>query len=253
MGARAGRCSSAAARAGLSVSGSADAWALQECAGSGGCSTALHASHDGGKTWAVVAHDVVAPSFISDQVGWAVSRSPARPGPLATRDGGKTWTELPLPCTGESSNPNGLHFADAQRGWLLCAGQPGAGSQAKAVYATADGGKSWTPAVEVSFSAGSVNGLSRGGYASGLFFLADGHGWLWESRGGLFASAGGGKNWLGLPTAQPESIEVSSAWFLNPTLGYLLRRNIGQGRTKLLLTRAGDQSGTVLHSWQRPG
>jgi len=233
----------------LSVTGSADVWAdAGDC--SNGCRGWLLASHDGGATWAEVAGDGAEPSFVAGGTGWALGLTGANL--RATHDGGHTWTALEQPCTGQPYDARALSFPTAAKGWLLCSGQPGAGSQAKAVYATTDGGKSWTTAVEVPFTGGVVNGLPRGGYAGGIFFRPDGHGWLWMARGGFFASADGGRNWEGLLLARPESAEVRSAWFLSDTLGWVVRQNMEQGRWELLQTRDGGQSGTLLQSWALP-
>ncbi|MDR9855246.1 YCF48-related protein [Paenibacillus sp. VCA1] len=54
---------------------------------------------------------------------------------LATADGGKVWTDHPIPKSSGVSDASGLYFADAKHGWLRFYG---------GTAATGDGGLSWS-------------------------------------------------------------------------------------------------------------
>lgn len=106
---------------------------------------------DGGKTFDTVFTSktpnslVWKISFPSDQVGY-VAVQDATQGPptfAKTIDGGKTWTEMPLPQQGTSSkNPYpaiGVGFITENVGWM----SPEDGTMP--TYVTTDGGNTWTP------------------------------------------------------------------------------------------------------------
>lgn len=79
---------------------------------------------------------------------------------LVTHDAGATWQERPDPCTfGWFGDALSLSV-DATRLWLVCGGQPGAGSQGpKAVFTSADDGASWDTVWKTAFSPGYVHGI----------------------------------------------------------------------------------------------
>lgn len=203
-------------------------------------------SRDSGRTWQRIETGCAAGE--SAQLSWLGGESAglictaaqaARQGygvPQLTRDGGKTWRPVSLPCGGFAS------VVSPQVGFTLCAGQPGAGAQAKDLFATADGGEHWQQ------MAGSQQGqqLPRSGYASGLFFLDADHGWLTEDRGGLVATADGGRTWNALPVPPPgEEHFLGPVRFFTPLQGYLVARTGGQ--SLLLATADGGKTWAQLY------
>jgi photosystem II stability/assembly factor-like uncharacterized protein/DNA-binding CsgD family transcriptional regulator len=107
----------------------------------------LFRTADGGSTWTVIS--VPCPpdpnkgftytgalSFIDTQKGWVGCFSPVtdKDWPLfKTTDGGDTWQTLPRTSFGA----NHLAFVDQTTGWAGTSGH---------LYATSDGGQTWTPA-----------------------------------------------------------------------------------------------------------
>ncbi len=116
-------------------------------------------SVDGGATWSAIEPQVPAMSapqpgfptwsslhfaFPSAQVGYAAIEPEDAPyGPdnvvLATRDGGRTWSSLPLPAGLHAFG--GLDFPTPEHGWIT-GGAPGTCDQ---IWQTRDGGQTWSP------------------------------------------------------------------------------------------------------------
>ena len=110
---------------------SRNAWAV-------GPSTLLR-TQDGGETWApVMADDDYfsgnAVQFLDDWHGWVVSHGGAL---RSTSDGGRTWTQVPLPLA-KDERPTlwDITFTDAAQGWIV--GEQGV------IFHTEDGGSTWT-------------------------------------------------------------------------------------------------------------
>lgn len=127
---------------GLECSGRSDLWILAE----GRDDDTLWHSPNGGRIWADLTREVgvVPPSFgartvgtfLSSGDGWlVVEASDGVAAPVRTRDGGRTWTELPSP------------FAPLQHAETLAFGENGTGvvlTTDRAAYLTTDGGASWS-------------------------------------------------------------------------------------------------------------
>jgi photosystem II stability/assembly factor-like uncharacterized protein len=112
--------------------------------GTAGSCTILHTS-DGGQSFASVFTSQTPTSvcwkisFPSDQVGYvSVQDALTGPGTFAkTTDGGKTWTEKPLPLMDDAYHSIGIGFITDEIGWVSSelASQP--------TYRTFDGGETW--------------------------------------------------------------------------------------------------------------
>ena len=230
------------------------AWTTLGGCGSGTrCSQpVVFASEDAGLTWSAVSHDNLARlSFVSPKDGWAIrTQSNAAPAPLAvTSDGGATWTDAGNPC------PHGtllqdVRFASRSQGWVLCTGEPGAGNQFKAVLESSDGGRTWHETSGVLFRLGKRvtmgTGLPSSGYALGIFFLANGHGWLWMSREYSYVTEDGGRSWRPMKAVSaPEVRYPLSIWFTAPPEGLVLLWDGERNAYSLLRTSNGGAS------WQR--
>lgn len=101
-----------------------------------------------------------------------------------SRDSGRSWKSVPAPCQWPG--------ADALAAWspsdlaLACGSQPAAGSEAKAFYASVDGGRSWRPAGQLPFGPGYIASLAA----------ADANTWaLGEGRGQIETTTDGGRRW----------------------------------------------------------
>lgn len=90
---------------------------------------------DAGKTWINQNNELpnaVSMFFLNGKVGWAVGGAKTL---VKTNDGGRNWVEQ-WPDTGRHVESSTVYFSDTRNGWML------AGS---ALYATKDGGVTWTP------------------------------------------------------------------------------------------------------------
>lgn len=236
------------------VRGTTHAWAAVEpfesCTTSmaSPCATRLVHSSDGGLTWRLGAKHLLTPSFVSERVGFAIRSRPGaeKMGPLMrTLDGGRTWRRLGGPCLGEKGA--GLSFVSLRRGWALCTGQPGAGNQAKAVFETRNGGRTWRLVAHAYWTGSRGHGgLSLGGYPYGISFSAEGNGLLWQARGDTFSTRDGGRNWQRLEITDPEVAEVQAGYVVSASIRFLLLRTF---EYQLLRSRGGGWQ--IVHRWDR--
>lgn len=197
---------------------------------------ALLHSGDRGRTWSTFARARVRePSFATATDGWALSRA----GLVATHDGGVTWHALRQPCGPTfGTSPPKLSLATPSTGWLVCVSTPGAGQQPKAVYETRDGGRNWRLRSTNWFGRRRLGSVPAVGYADGISFLPNGHGWLPESRSSSYETRDGGTRWRPLPFSSPDVVEAHAAELLDDRLGVAL---IFYAR-RLAFTRDGGQT-----------
>jgi photosystem II stability/assembly factor-like uncharacterized protein len=188
-----------------------------------------------GKDWvSVIGGPVAALDLVDPTHGWIVNDDQLK----ATADGGATWNSLPSPCKGGSFGLR-LSFTSQTKGWVLCPGEPGAGSQSKSLYRTIDGGQSWITVAETGNLGTPPQGpLPRGGYVADLYFRDDTHGWISLARGTIIATDDGGQSWSGLPSIEVEAVFPGTVQFFSPTQG-------------LAILQSGGQS--ILHSTQDGG
>lgn len=219
----------------LSVAAGQLGWAQSATCGEADCRYTLLHTRDGGETWAASDQPVRFPSFADADHGWAVSDV----GLVATQDGGRSWQTVTSPCRNPTHEVRAVHRLSPLRGWVGCVGQPGAGQQLKAVYTTADGGRTWQAATDP----------GGGGYLGGLFFLPDGRGWLWETRGPTLATADGGKTWQPMAITRAEVVEAYSLWFASPRAGFALLRDNEARIWSLVTTTDGGRHWAPVASW----
>jgi photosystem II stability/assembly factor-like uncharacterized protein len=196
----------------------------------GACAASVEVSHDAGTTWHATAADppvAEEPGLsVADQDlelaritltrAYVLSFGPAPTGVGSalgglgyTADGGRTWAFRPDPC------PAGFNFGQevAASGtedlWMVCASQPSAGSQAKALYRSSNGGQQWTltAAANAPVLSGNVSlpvggDLPVSGYVSpdslgheNLAVLTPTRAWLFPDRSGVFTTTDGGHTW----------------------------------------------------------
>ncbi len=152
-----------------------------------------------------------------------------------TSDGGMTWTTITVPFSGSM-----LAFLDESNGWALADLGAGAGSNAVAVFQTADGGTNWIRTyVNDPNSADAGDSLPLGGIKSDLIPLNMQTAWV---SGVTYASGSvylyrtddGGYTWtpvslplpIGAENAQV-SIEKDQMKFVSASDGFLAVRVVG--------------------------
>ena len=125
--------------------------------------------------------------------GWVV-KAPARPYSQPeqlwqTTDAGATWARLPDPCyqPSQATDLAGLASPDGTHLFEVCAGNPGAGQEGKALMASADGGA----------TAHLVGRLPLGGLFSGIAAVSPEDVVVAASSGAgfLYSSTNGGRTW----------------------------------------------------------
>jgi photosystem II stability/assembly factor-like uncharacterized protein len=235
--------------------GLAQVWSRTPC---GNCQAKWIRTEDGGRTWRVVgtAPWVLRPSFPSRRVGFAMSSKQADAGDLMkTVDAGRTWRRIGSPCSkgwGGYAWGAALSFVSPTRGWLLCTGQPDAGSQSKALYVTSDGGRRWRRILNAHFERGRIRlgGLQSSGYAHEISFDRSGHGLLWGSRGYSLWTADGGRHWHPVSATSPEIREGWSGSVVSDRIAFLLVHDTGARRyQKLVRTADAGRTWKLVRDW----
>lgn len=203
----------------LDTAGVADAWAV-------GDDTLLHTA-DAGRTWAVLARGLFsAVSFADRAAGIAVVGTQL----ATTGDGGRTWRPRRSPCT-QATDPIDVSASGTSRRYVLCTGQPGAGSQPRALWQSVDGGRTWKCTYcDLSMSPG---------YAQGIDFVGA-RGWLWYRRGRFTSTPDGGRSWTTLPIGKPEAVEGESASHYSGRGGYALLHDTRLRPLRLRLAHTTD-------------
>ena len=196
----------------------------------------LDETTDGGATWTAVgrAPFVGEIQFTTASDGWGVSdptrwinqgQTPVGGGEAyGTTDGGHTWQRVqliaPREYAGLPATAGAPAFFGPQRGVLpVRYRDPASGNQYLVVFATADGGRTWT-AHRVPATA-DLRG-DQWGIASGLAFSApSAREWLFFAGRTLYATSDSGRSWatvhVGLPAVAPQAIS-----FTTPATGWAI-------------------------------
>jgi photosystem II stability/assembly factor-like uncharacterized protein len=250
---------------GMTVAGS-EAWALVgPCPVTSQpqpCDNRILHSPDGGSTWDTLGRaPVYELRFATPLVGWALSTNAVLGSagqPVArTLDGGRTWVEVPSPCPGEAPLPSSVDFVDADHGWVACVGDAATIQQGKAVFETTDGGSTWETRAQILTGAQQAGDLNIGGHTPQLFFLPDGHGWLWMSRDCLYKTTDRGQTWTrtgGTDLCERDLDEISSVQFLDDHDGFALVRSPAEGAGSkatmtMLTSHDGGATWSVVQAW----
>ena len=126
----------------------------------------------------------------------------------------------------------------------MCASQASAGTQAKAIYRSSDGGLAWTLAAAANATVLSGNvvlpasgGLPVGGYVSpyslgheNLAVLSPTTAWLFPDRAGVFETSNGGLSWEPVTAlARAGLVEggTGDVVFVNATHGWVCETGVG--------------------------
>jgi hypothetical protein len=178
----------------------------------GGCVTAeFDVTQDGGATWTPqslpldnLGLELEAPVFTSGQDGSMLGFSGGGGGSVlvyVTVDAGETWTAHAAP----GWYPHAVDFIDADTGWLLSTDTMEAGYPA-GLYATHDGGETWTTLQPLDNGPPTVEGFVLNG--SVLDFVSPSLGWT-DTRTGtadtILQTTDGGLTWA------PVAVQVSPA------------------------------------------
>jgi len=224
----------------------------QACAGQNGAfgckpQGTISITSDGGKTWRVLLRT---PRPVM-QVTVDGTHEQARfddGETIGSSDGGLHWAPVVVPPVTEVAGPcPPFTVAFLVAGWALCGTQSSAGNQGKSVYRlTATGWKRITATVGTTYG-----GISSYGYVQGIAMADDGFGVIWESRGTLYVTRDGGRNWTGLPkVAQPEVDFGVQAIALQHGVAFALLANGGGEKRRLVETTDAGRSWRVAHTWR---
>jgi len=227
------------------------------------CALALEQSVDGGETWSAVGSAgitlmggaTIAPHVelarITLDRAYVLSGTSGQPGGgtvlMYTADGGLSWQPRPVPCTAPFDLGAEIAASGTDDLWFLCGSQASAGSQAKLLYRSADGGLTWYLAAQATAlgttppPASEPNTLPLGGYVApfsighkNLAVASPTTAWLYPTRATLFETVTGGRSWAmvpGLDTAGFGSGSPGNVTFISATQGWICEYGIGLWHT----------------------
>lgn len=175
---------------------------------------------DGGETWTDISpvdwDDSMVPSngfFLNAEHGWVLQTDAVdfeRGVFFHTSDGGATWEKVETPF---GAGP--ITFIDGRSGWVMTGLGAGAGSQAIAIFATRDGGKTWTEVYRRDTGEPEPPGeIPLGGSKQGITFRDALHGWVAGSVPAdnityLYATENGGFNFQQQEIPMPTGIDTA--------------------------------------------
>ncbi|HSP82014.1 MAG TPA: glycoside hydrolase domain-containing protein [Myxococcaceae bacterium] len=159
-------------------------------------------THNGGATWTNVTpgrglEGVTGTDFLDSTRGWLAGvdvTAAERLVVLETRDGGRSWGELPVAAsaleTGDVYKRAEVQFIDAERGWLLGQVATGQAFSLGRLFRTTDGGRSW-------------ESLPPPPAAGRILFVDAGRGFMVGAPVAekLYTTEDGGRSWRELPLA----------------------------------------------------
>jgi photosystem II stability/assembly factor-like uncharacterized protein len=212
-----------------------DLWAIEGfCGYYYPCDYRLVSSADAGATW----QPAIVPPAILGGLGGSVGLIKAGPQDawivsvtgkgsaalIGTHDGGATWDDLTLPCSGFEGLP-AVAATDAAHLWLLCSGQPGAGNQAKWLYKSSDGGAQWRLVAETAWlERAGLRNLPTGGYARQLVATSDQKAFMGLGRGQLWMTRDGGQEWDCTGVPNEGDVGILDIFFIDDDHGWAATR-----------------------------
>lgn len=191
--------------------------------------TNIFRTQDGGATWRDITPPQPTPppgvnlvaigDFLDASTGWVAYGGQDYP-PLPyvyvwyTHDGGTTWqfSAIDSSVSPEAFSPMFIDFADDQHGWLMFYLGAGMMHQYAAIFATRDGGATWTDILDP-YSDGGIQSFAK----TGMVFVDSQTGWLARDGHGvdpiphIFRTSDGGGTWerIDLPAqaGEPDFID----------------------------------------------
>ena len=171
---------------------------------------------------------------------------------LHTSDGGRAWTRAPKPTKCLSEFPD-IDLVTPRLGWMVCAGEGGAGNEPKAVFSTRDGGRTWREGAfaEALNHPEERGGMSLLGYPAGIAFAPNGFGLMWESRGTVYFTRDGGSHWQHKRHLALFDVDFGrgASAFANGT-GFVLLSYPGGPLTRLVETRDFGRTWHLVRRWR---
>ena len=223
---------------------------------------ALAESPDGGRTWpparalppvTTVGSDLLSPpvdtaSLVRTSVSTGyvvVSTTATAATEFATTDGAQTWHQVLVPCLGGWAEA--LDQAFDHTLWLVCAGQPGAGSQLKSVMRSLDSGKTWVqgsicPPLVTSTTyppCTEANGLGIG-YLGGMAAASSATAFIDGDRSPVTVTHDGGKTWALTNPLIGEINGSAGLFFANQRDGWVISETYGNGGPLWRTTDGGE-------------
>ncbi len=201
------------------------------------CPLAVDISIDDGATWSATAATpplsfVPTPALgdqglelarITRSRAYLLSYGPtAAPRLIYTADDGQSWVTRVDPCPGTSASGQQVAASATTDLWMLCGSVAGAGSQAKELFRSQDGGQQWdlaasasTPGLVPATGSAAGSGLPTVGYVSpyslgheNLAVLTAATAWLFPDGSEVFHTSDGGSHWSPLTQLVHEGFVV---------------------------------------------
>ena len=176
----------------------------------------LLATNDGGKSWqqrSASTQDVIRDIFfIDERNGWTVcevneyelkEKDDPRAYLMRTIDGGENWEQIKIKGLDVDARFTRVVFSRGGRGWVF--------GEAGLIYATRDGGLSWTRLQSP------TRHLLLGGT-----FIDDDRGWLVGAGATIIQTSDGGDTWYQsrLPQGITDPVRFAAASFINNRIGW---------------------------------
>jgi photosystem II stability/assembly factor-like uncharacterized protein len=194
------------------------AWAETACApGAAPCTARLLSQPERGGAWTTIGpvpQAVQGPAFSNGAVSgpylvrsgtraWVIDGNEQKPALVSTSDGGRVWTQLPLPCAYGANMTLGA--SSANQVMLACANE-GGWPAPQSVWTSSDGGAHWTLRSRSWYTdfqppEPNVGSLDNGGAPIGLAVIDGDTAWMVNDRGDDLVTHDAGVRWS--PAALP--------------------------------------------------
>ena len=166
---------------------------------------------------------------------WIVTGGGPGASSLVTSSDGASWRTLPDPCTGLGADRalGGVAPVDSTRIFLLCVGNPGAGSESKHVLFSTDAGAHATPAKSDAPRGGDTGAGDFAAASARVVAIAARSGASW-----VYRSADGGATWQTPLQEGDGGVGYFDLGFTTPAQGVVIYGQPGgPAPSKLLMTR----------------
>jgi photosystem II stability/assembly factor-like uncharacterized protein len=216
---------------------------------------ALLETRDGGQTWELKSTESFGDiHFASDTDGWAAQVPNQTAALLHTANGGRTWSEVPVPWPHRGTSGVALAPAAVRGNTIVALGSDIDGHLSRIfVDVSTDGGRTWSMRdgpPDTVFSSSEPVALG----------VTDADHWQLGGVSKLWTTSDGGRTWTQVAELAGVS-SITSVAFLTPGVGFVAARGIAvtylsTEATEVLRTTDGGASWTIVDSQsnpQRPG